>query len=69
MSLGKAGVSAVIQVCSARRTEHSHPQPPEAIGLLGVGKTTHGNTAEQFSAVLQLGTALVFGINSELLGI
>lgn len=57
--------SAVIQVCSARRMGHSHPSQ---LGHLGGGRATRRGT-EQFCVVLQLGTAGVFGINSELLGI
>lgn len=57
--------SAVIQVCSARRMGHSHPSQ---LGHLESGRATHRRT-EQFCVVLQLGTAGVFGISSELLGI
>lgn len=51
------------------REQSSHPRPSEAIGLMGFGKTMHRNTTEKLSVVLQLGTAGMFGINSELLGI
>lgn len=51
------------------REQSSHPRPSEAIGLMGFGKTMHRNATEKLSVVLQLGTAGMFGINSELLGI